>query len=63
MVIPDEWIEAGPQKDQYDIAGLNSIHISSKINEIVQSIKDYRPRKVIDLTSVNEPVKTNHIFK
>ncbi|KAJ1417018.1 synthase precursor, partial [Ochromonadaceae sp. CCMP2298] len=27
MYIPDIWIEAGSQKEQYDIAGLNQVHI------------------------------------
>ena len=31
MVIPDIWIEAGPIKDQYDIAGLNEPHIVAKV--------------------------------
>lgn len=30
MVIPDIWIEQGPQKDQYDIAELNEPHIVAK---------------------------------
>lgn len=42
MVIPDEWIEAGPQRDQYDIAKLNQPHIVEKIEQIVDSIKNYR---------------------
>lgn len=42
MVIPDEWIEAGPQKDQYDIAKLNQPHIVYKIQQIVDMIKNYR---------------------
>jgi hypothetical protein len=42
MVIPDLWIEAGPQKDQYDIAELNDVHIVKKVETIVNSIKNYR---------------------
>ena len=30
MVIPDMWIEQGPQQDQYDIAELNEPHIVAK---------------------------------
>jgi hypothetical protein len=39
MVIPDIWIEAGPQKDQYDIAELNEEHIIKKLTSIVQKMK------------------------
>lgn len=35
MVIPDMWIEQGPQKDQYDIAQLNSPDIQKKIDDLV----------------------------
>jgi 1-deoxy-D-xylulose-5-phosphate synthase len=49
MVIPDIWIEAGPIKDQYDIAGLNEPHIVAKVEELVKSIRDYRPSRVIDM--------------
>jgi len=28
MVLPDSWIEAGPQFEQYEQAGLNAKHIS-----------------------------------
>lgn len=49
MVIPDIWIEAGPIKDQYDIAGLNEPHIIAKVEELVKSIRDYRPSRVIDM--------------
>lgn len=42
MVIPDVWIEQGPQKDQYDIAMLNAPHISQKISQVVESIRNYR---------------------
>jgi 1-deoxy-D-xylulose-5-phosphate synthase len=49
MVIPDIWIEAGPIKDQYDIAGLNEPHIAAKVEELVKSIRDYRPSRVIDM--------------
>ena len=42
MNIPDKWIEAGPQKDQYDIAGLNEQHIVAKVEEIVRKISDHK---------------------
>ena len=41
MVIPDIWIEQGPIPDQYDIAGLNSPHIISKVETLVQGIRDH----------------------
>jgi len=42
MCIPDKWIEAGPQKDQYDIAGLNEPHIVSKVEETIRKIRDHK---------------------
>ena len=39
MEIPDIWIEQGPQKDQYDIAKLNSPHIVAKIMDVVDTIR------------------------
>ena len=41
MVIPDIWIEQGPIPDQYDIAGLNSPHIISKVETLVQGMRDH----------------------
>lgn len=38
MVIPDLWIEQGPQKDQYDIAKLNSPDIQKKMDDLVQRL-------------------------
>jgi 1-deoxy-D-xylulose-5-phosphate synthase len=35
MFIPDEWIEQGPQKDQYDIAKLNSPDIVSRVSVLI----------------------------
>lgn len=49
MYIPDIWIEAGPQKDQYDIAQLNSEHIVTKVQDLLGSIKNYRPKGLVDL--------------
>jgi 1-deoxy-D-xylulose-5-phosphate synthase len=49
MVIPDIWIEAGPIKDQLDIAQLNEPHIAEKLESMIQSIRDYRPKRVIDV--------------
>jgi len=48
MYIPDIWIEAGTQKEQYDIAGLNENDIIDKVTSVVQSIRDYKPRGIID---------------
>jgi len=48
MYIPDIWIEAGTQKEQYDIAGLNEKDIIDKVSSVVQSIRDYKPRGIID---------------
>ena len=45
MVIPDRWIEQGPQKDQYDIAQLNSPHIQAKIEELVGRVKRKASKK------------------
>ena len=39
MVIPDIWIEAGTQKEQYDIAELNQPHIVAKVEKILGEIK------------------------
>ena len=42
MVIPDIWIEAGPQKDQYDIAQLNHPHIVAKIESLLKALRNHR---------------------
>lgn len=42
MYIPDIWIEAGTQKEQYDIAMLNEEHIVTKVEDLVSSIRNYR---------------------
>lgn len=42
MVIPDIWIEAGSQKEQYDIAELNPPHIQAKVEGILQKIRESR---------------------
>ena len=42
MVIPDIWIEQGPQKDQYDIAGLNEPHITAKVESVINSMRQYK---------------------
>ena len=39
MVIPDIWIEQGPQKDQYDIAGLNEPHIVEKVAALAELVR------------------------
>jgi len=48
MYIPDIWIEAGTQKEQYDIAGLNEKDIMDKVTSVVQLIREYKPRGIID---------------
>mmetsp|Transcript_14032 Transcript_14032/g.20974 ORF Transcript_14032/g.20974 Transcript_14032/m.20974 type:complete len:778 (-) Transcript_14032:142-2475(-) len=40
MCVPDIWIEAGPQKDQYDIAALNEQHIVNKVMQVLGSIRE-----------------------
>jgi 1-deoxy-D-xylulose-5-phosphate synthase len=42
MYIPDIWIEAGSQKEQYDIAQLNQEHIVQMIENLVEPIRNYR---------------------
>lgn len=37
MVVPDIWIEAGPQKEQYDIANLNQPHIVDKVAKLLSA--------------------------
>ena len=49
MVIPDIWIEQGPQKDQYDIAGLNDMHIAARIEKEISSLRAYKPKSVMDV--------------
>ena len=40
MVLPDKFIEAGPQSDQYDQAGLAARHIVEKAAGLVQGAKE-----------------------
>ena len=40
MTIPDVWIEQGPQKDEYDIAGLNAEHMVARVAALVQGLRD-----------------------
>lgn len=47
MVVPDIWIEQGPQKDQYDIAGLNAPHIQTKVERLADAVRKYQPRGVL----------------
>mmetsp|Transcript_11113 Transcript_11113/g.18192 ORF Transcript_11113/g.18192 Transcript_11113/m.18192 type:complete len:776 (+) Transcript_11113:138-2465(+) len=47
MYIPDIWIEAGSQKEQYDIAQLNAEHITTKISDLVENMRDYKPRGIL----------------
>lgn len=39
MVLPDTYIEAGTQHEQYDLAGLNSQHIRGTVLRLTQRIK------------------------
>ncbi len=42
MYIPDIWIEAGTQPEQYNIAGLSEDHIIDKVASVVDTMRDYR---------------------
>ena len=42
MVIPDSYIEAGPQRDQYNIAQLNSPHIQAKVESLLGGLREHR---------------------
>ena len=42
MYIPDIWIEAGTQKEQYDIAKLNQEHIVAKMENVLSTMKNYK---------------------
>lgn len=53
MVIPDIWIEAGSQKEQYEIARIDLTHIISKVESTVDSIRSYRPKRVMDVKAEN----------
>jgi len=54
MVIPDQWIEAGTQTEQYDEAGLNAQHIQGTIarlaNKIVAPALEDMPQGVHNAT-------------
>ena len=50
-MIPDIWIEQGPQKDQYDIAGLNEVHIAAKIEKEINSLREYKPKGDMELAN------------
>lgn len=39
MVIPDKYIEAGTQNEQYDLAGLNSMHIKRTVLRLTKRLK------------------------
>lgn len=49
MVIPDEWIEHGPQKDQYDLAQLNHPHIVAKVESLLPGLRRHSPKRIIDV--------------
>ena len=57
-MIPDIWIEQGPQKDQYDIAGLNEVHIAAKIEKEINSLREYKPKSVMDVKGDMELANT-----
>lgn len=42
MYIPDIWIEAGSQQEQYDEARLNEKHIVETVENLVEKIRNYR---------------------
>lgn len=42
MVVPDVWIEAGSQKEQYEIAGIDTPHIVAKVQAVVDMLKQHR---------------------
>jgi len=52
MYIPDIWIEAGSQKEQYAIAGIDEAHIISKVEDVAGSIRQHRLRNVVTVDSV-----------
>ena len=51
MVIPDEFIEAGGQKQQYDIAGLTAKHIAATALKALD-----RPGLALDVMAKGETV-------
>ena len=61
MVIPDIWIEAGPQKDQYDIAGLNESHIVAKIEENILLMRSKKSNKGINAAVVSSMVDGSNL--
>jgi 1-deoxy-D-xylulose-5-phosphate synthase len=63
MVIPDIWIEAGPQTDQYDIAQLNAPHIQAKVEALVDVMRNYRPKSVIDVKAETTVTASNAAFE
>ena len=40
MILPDKFLEAGPQSDQYDQAGLAARHIVEKAGTLLQGVKE-----------------------
>lgn len=52
MVLPDSFIEAGPQSDQYEQAGLSARHIADKA---VGLVKDARDRAATSAASAARP--------
>jgi 1-deoxy-D-xylulose-5-phosphate synthase len=58
MVIPDMWIEQGPQQDQYDIAGLNEPHIIEKIEGLTELLRAQTHRQMATAVDVKGGVTT-----
>jgi len=58
MVIPEMWIEAGPQVDQYDIAGLNEPHIIAKVQSLVQTCRSERELRLLRAPPTTASPKT-----
>ena len=61
MVIPEMWIEAGPQKDQYDIAGLNEPHIIAKVETLLEGIKRSKEHTLLNMASSVSSSSTSSI--
>jgi len=58
IVIPDIYIEAGTQKEQYEIAGISQPFIVKKIETLIDKIKNYKPKRAIDIKE--ETYSTNY---
>jgi 1-deoxy-D-xylulose-5-phosphate synthase len=62
MVIPDIWIEHGPQKDQYDVAKLNHPHIVAKAESLLKDLRrNHNSSSRYDTETQTERVLTGYI--